>query len=78
VHLAHSGHPLIGDPVYGARAGRNVARASPNGAQIAAFPRQALHARRLGFTHPVEDRFLEFDSSLPADIRELVNSLERL
>jgi 23S rRNA pseudouridine1911/1915/1917 synthase len=78
VHLAHSGHPLIGDPSYGARAGRNLARASPIGAQIAAFPRQALHARRLGFTHPVENRFLEFDSSLPRDIRELVNSLERL
>ncbi len=52
VHLAHIGHPLIGDPAYGTRAGRAVARAGPLGAEIAGFPRQALHARRLGFTHP--------------------------
>ena len=78
VHLAHLGHPLIGDPVYGSRAGRSVARAGPVGAQIAAFPRQALHARRLGFTHPAEKRPLAFDSPLPADLEELVQSLERL
>jgi 23S rRNA pseudouridine1911/1915/1917 synthase len=78
VHLAHLGHPLIGDPVYGTRAGRSVARGGPAGAPIAAFPRQALHARLLGFTHPVEKRHLEFDSPLPADLDELVQSLERL
>jgi 23S rRNA pseudouridine1911/1915/1917 synthase len=78
VHLAHLGHPLIGDPVYGTRAGRSVARAGPTGARIAAFPRQALHARLLGFTHPIEKRYLEFDSPLSADLYELVQSLERL
>jgi 23S rRNA pseudouridine1911/1915/1917 synthase len=78
VHLAHLGHPLIGDPVYGTRAGRSVARGGPTGARIAAFPRQALHARLLGFTHPVEKRHLEFDSPLPADLYELAQSLERL
>src|SRR5438309_3849651 len=77
VHFAHLGHPLIGDPVYGARAGRSDARTRPTGAQIAAFPRQALHARLLGFTHPVEKRPVEFESTLPADLRELVKSLER-
>jgi len=78
VHFAHIGHPLIGDPVYGTRAGRLVARASPAGVQIAAFRRQALHAFRLGFTHPVEKRHLEFESPLPADLRELERNLERL
>jgi|SRR5271165_451115 len=78
VHLAHLGHPLIGDPVYGTRAGRSVARTRPRGGQIAAFARQALHARLLGFTHPVERRTLEFESPLPADLRELAQSLERL
>jgi 23S rRNA pseudouridine1911/1915/1917 synthase len=78
VHLSHSGHPVIGDPVYGRRAGRRFARGDPIEAQVAAFPRQALHARRLGFTHPVENRRLEFDSPLPADLRELAQSLERL
>jgi 23S rRNA pseudouridine1911/1915/1917 synthase len=78
VHLAHFGHPLIGDPLYGTRAGRSVARGGPTGAHIAAFPRQALHARLLGFTHPIERRYLEFDSPLPADLEELSQSLERL
>ncbi len=78
VHFAHFGHPLIGDPVYGTRARRSVARAGPTGEQIAAFPRQALHARLLGFTHPVEKRPLEFESPLPADLRELKHSLEQL
>src|SRR6516165_5651099 len=71
VHLAHRGHPLIGDPVYGTRAGRSDARAGPIGRRIAAFPRQALHARRLGFTHPAGKGHLEFDSPMPADLREL-------
>ena len=78
VHLAHIGHPLIGDTVYGKRAGRSIARAKPIGAQIAAFPRQALHARLLGFAHPIEKRHLEFDSPLPPDLCELTQRLERL
>ena len=77
VHLAHHAHPLIGDPVYGTRAGRAVARLGDVGARIAAFPRQALHARRLGFTHPAEGRLLTFDSPLPADLHDLFIDLER-
>jgi 23S rRNA pseudouridine1911/1915/1917 synthase len=78
VHLAHRGHPLIGDPVYGGRAGRAVARAGDAGAAIAHFPRQALHACRLGFVHPADGRQLVFDSPLPADLQSLVANLERL
>jgi 23S rRNA pseudouridine1911/1915/1917 synthase len=78
VHLAHFGHPVIGDPVYGTRAGRRVAHSGSIGAQITQFPRQALHARRLGFDHPIDGRWLEFDSPLPVDLRELEESLERL
>ena len=78
VHLAHLGHPLIGDPVYGRRAGRSVGRTGPTGWQIAAFPRQALHARLLGFIHPADKRPLEFESPLPADLGELARSLEQL
>jgi 23S rRNA pseudouridine1911/1915/1917 synthase len=77
VHLAHAGHPLIGDPVYGTRAGRAVTRSGDVGARIAGFPRQALHARRLGFTHPAADRFIAFDSALPLDLHELFIALER-
>jgi 23S rRNA pseudouridine1911/1915/1917 synthase len=78
VHLAHTGHPLIGDPVYGTRAGRAVARSGAVGATIAGFPRQALHARLLGFTHPVTGEQLRFESLLPADIENLITNLERL
>jgi 23S rRNA pseudouridine1911/1915/1917 synthase len=78
VHLAHRGHPLIGDPLYGTRAGRAVARGGGVGAEIAAFPRQALHARLLGFTHPAGGGHLVFDSPLPADLKKLRDDLERL
>lgn len=71
VHLAHRGHPLIGDPLYGRRRARAAA-------PIAAFRRQALHARRLGFAHPADGRPLSFDSPLPADLHALFTDLERL
>ena len=71
VHLAERGHPLIGDPVYGGRAGRA-------GARLASFPRQALHARHLGFVHPATGEQLSFDSALPADMAALISTLERL
>jgi 23S rRNA pseudouridine1911/1915/1917 synthase len=82
VHLAHIGHPLIGDPAYGARAGRGLSRlgtrAGAAAAAIAGFPRQALHARLLGFTHPVTGALLSFDSALPADMAGLLSNLELL
>jgi 23S rRNA pseudouridine1911/1915/1917 synthase len=78
VHLTHRGHPLIGDPVYGTRAGRAVERSSMVGGRIAAFPRQALHARSLGFTHPDGRGHLSFASPLPPDLCELVSNLEQL
>jgi 23S rRNA pseudouridine1911/1915/1917 synthase len=78
VHLAHIGHPLIGDPAYGTRAGRGLARNGQVSAEIAAFPRQALHAKRLGFTHPATGERLQFDSRLPPDIAALIANLELL
>jgi 23S rRNA pseudouridine1911/1915/1917 synthase len=78
VHLAHRGHPLIGDPLYGTRAGRAVARSGGTGCAIAALPRQALHARLLGLTHPASRERLIFDSPLPADLERLEANLERL
>jgi 23S rRNA pseudouridine1911/1915/1917 synthase len=78
VHLAAAGHPLIGDRVYGARSGRAVARSGEVAAAVGAFPRQALHARRLGFAHPETGARLLFDSVLPGDLHELLTNLERL
>lgn len=75
VHLAHAGHGLIGDPVYGGR--RKLSeRLMGEGARAAAeFPRQALHAASLGFDHPVTGARLGFTSALPADMLELVAAL---
>lgn len=78
VHLAHVGHPLIGDHVYGTRAGRAVARSGPHGAAAFSFPRQALHARLLGFTHPATGATLEFESAQPPDLASLLYDLELL
>jgi 23S rRNA pseudouridine1911/1915/1917 synthase len=78
VHLAERGHPLIGDPVYGGRPGRALARSGTRNGAIAYLPRQALHARHLGFTHPASGETLAFDSALPPDMTELINTLERL
>jgi 23S rRNA pseudouridine1911/1915/1917 synthase len=78
VHLAHNGHPLIGDPVYGGRTGRAAAQLGPAGAAAVAFPRQALHARLLGFHHPATGEWLTFESPLPADMAELESNLELL
>jgi 23S rRNA pseudouridine1911/1915/1917 synthase len=79
VHLAHRGHPLIGDRTYGARAPKKAfeARAGAAAGPIAGFPRQALHARRLAFDHPASAERLEFESPLPPDLHALFIDLER-
>ncbi len=76
VHLAHAGHGLVGDPVYGGRRKLNV-KAVGEAGQAAAldFPRQALHAATLGFEHPVTKEMLRFAAPLPDDMAELVRSL---
>ena len=78
VHLAHIGHPVIGDPAYGTRSRGAIARLGPGGGEIAGFLRQALHARLLGFTHPVTDEALRFESAPPADMARLISNLELL
>ncbi len=73
VHMLHAGHALVGDPVYGGR--RKVKAAALSEAAVAAvqaFPRQALHARTLGFDHPVSGEALGFDAPLPADMADLI------
>ncbi|MBE0455012.1 RluA family pseudouridine synthase [Roseovarius autotrophicus] len=76
VHMAHVGHGLVGDPVYGGRR-RLPARALPEGGAEAAeaFPRQALHAGSLGFVHPLSGATLRFDAPLPEDMRTLLAAL---
>ncbi|HXE57169.1 MAG TPA: RluA family pseudouridine synthase [Gemmatimonadales bacterium] len=71
VHLAHIGHPVVGDPVYGGGGSRRISgphRARAEEVERLA-PRQALHAAYLAFRHPASGRLLEFRSGWPADLR---------
>ncbi|MBU6372345.1 MAG: RluA family pseudouridine synthase [Alphaproteobacteria bacterium] len=81
-HLAHLGAPLLGDPLYGKFRGLKIEGAGPavDAAKeaAAAFPRQALHAAVLGFTHPVTGAAHRFESPLPADIQGLLAALRRV
>ena len=76
VHMAHAGHGLLGDPVYGGRR-KLSAPALPTGAAaaVAAFDRQALHAASLGFEHPVSGAQLMFEANLPPDMAALLGRL---
>jgi len=69
VHLRHLGHPLVGDPVYGEARWRNLR--GPAAAALASFPRPALHAWRLAFEHPADERPLRLEAAVPADLVDL-------
>ena len=79
VHMAHLGHGVIGDPMYGKpmRSGQMpdaVARECL--AEIRGFRRQALHAASLGFAHPVTGEALHFETPMPDDMAGLVAAIE--
>lgn len=63
-HLAHEGHPVLGDPEYGG--------------SLALIRRPAVHARRLGFRHPGSKKKVSFEAPLPEDLKELRRKLESL
>ena len=77
VHLAHIGHPVVGDPVYGPGPLRFPGHAALEQA-VNAFPRQALHAEHIRFQHPESEQWLEFTSPLPADMATLLAALHRV
>jgi len=71
VHMASIGHALLGDQVYGGRGARDHRSLLDQ----LGFRRQALHAARLGFVHPVTSQALSFESNMPADMQELFSHL---
>ena len=76
VHLAHLGHPLLGDPTYHRGMGSKAARLPALARDaLAALGRQALHAAALGFPHPVTGAQLAFESPLPDDLAALAAAL---
>ncbi len=76
VHLAHIGHPLIGDPTYLRRRPAVAKTLTQPALDLALdFPRQALHAETLGFSHPITGEALRFSAPPPADFHALADAL---
>ena len=77
VHMSHIGHGLIGDPIYGTRRKVKLVGLGQEDADvISGFGRQALHATRLGFVHPISGENVVFESELPDDLKALEQSLK--
>jgi 23S rRNA pseudouridine1911/1915/1917 synthase len=78
VHLAHIGHPIMGDETYATGFKTKAGRLSEDArGALEALGRQALHAAVLGFTHPVSGEVLRFEAPLPPDMARLVTALRK-
>ena len=76
VHMAHLGHPLLGDAVYGSGFRTSARKLSePARNALAALNRQALHATILGFEHPASGKAMHFESPAPEDFATLLGAL---
>jgi 23S rRNA pseudouridine1911/1915/1917 synthase len=75
VHLAHIGHPVVGDPVYAGRRRIPAGVAPVVREAMSSFGRQALHAARLTLAHPTTGRDISFESPLPKDFTRLLKIL---
>lgn len=84
VHMAFIRHPLVGDPVYGIQRTQGASLLKKAGMgeaereQILSFPRQALHAAKIGFIHPVRGKEMQFSAPFPEDMRLLHNLLKNI
>lgn len=77
VHLAHLGHPIVGDPVYGYKKNWWKQQIEIRQGALPEIRRQMLHAGTLGFTHPDTGDYCEFSAPLPADMEEVLAVLRR-
>lgn len=76
VHFSHIGHGLVGDPIYGRKKRVAVSGLEAEAARVVTgFARQALHARTLGFVHPISGETVEFAAELPTDMINLIAAL---
>lgn len=78
VHMAHKQNPLVGDPVYGGRP--KLPKGCPEACihALQGFKRQALHAWRLSFDHPITHAPLSFEAPLPEDMQALLDELDAI
>ncbi|WP_372966293.1 23S rRNA pseudouridine(1911/1915/1917) synthase RluD [Marinobacter sp.] len=77
VHMTHVRHPLVGDPVYGGRLRLPKGTTEELREVLAAFTRQALHARQLTLDHPETGETLSWDVPLPEDMVHLIEALRK-
>jgi 23S rRNA pseudouridine1911/1915/1917 synthase len=78
VHMAHIGHPLVADPLYGSGYITKANRLpEPLKGIVQTLGRQALHAAELGFEHPVTGEEMQFEAPLPEDLSALAEGLEQ-
>lgn len=82
VHAAYIAHPIFGDPVYG---GDRIRYGKDEGQRrtfyrnlFSVLPRQALHARSLGFKHPMTGEEMDFEAELPDDMVEVIDRLRKI
>ena len=79
VHMSSIGHSLIGDKIYGGVPKTNKKQTFIEQniiSQCKIFSRQALHSKTLSFVHPISKKKMHFDSDLPNDMKELINSIK--
>jgi 23S rRNA pseudouridine1911/1915/1917 synthase len=75
VHMAHAGHPLVGDPSYGGRRQLTAGEDPAARAALQGFRRQALHATRLRFEHPLTGKTIDVEVPPPDDLAALLDVL---
>lgn len=76
VHMSYIRYPLVGDSVYGGRLQIPKGCSPSLARELKDFPRQALHARRLGFIHPRSGEYMEWEAELPEDMTHLLAVLQ--
>jgi 23S rRNA pseudouridine1911/1915/1917 synthase len=75
VHMAFISHPIVGDPLYGGRARVPAGCSEELLQRLQSFKRQALHAKKLIFKHPLTGQTMSLTAPLPEDIQQLITSL---
>ncbi|MEE2774486.1 MAG: RluA family pseudouridine synthase [Pseudomonadota bacterium] len=78
VHLDYLGNNIIGDKVYGLKKKTKFATSQKFGPLLNRFPRQALHAKTLSFTHPRSGERISLEADVPKDIKELLSQLDEM